>query len=83
MCPRPLLSYYSLLSLPTVADKESLARQKRLLNKRLGLDVGGGLGAPELFAEEDFILKPQEQVTAAEVWDLSTLNVDRAPYKFN
>ena len=37
-----------------------IAKQKQLLNKRLGLDVAGGLGIAgdaELFREEDLITK--------------------------
>ena len=39
-------------------QKERLTRQKQLLNKRLGLDVAGGLGiqSEELFKEEDLLV---------------------------
>ena len=43
-------------------QKERLTRQKQLLNKRLGLDVAGGLGltTEELFKEEDLLVTPSE-----------------------
>ena len=39
-------------------QKDRLTRQKQLLNKRLGLDVAGGLGiqSEELFREEDLLV---------------------------
>ena len=41
-----------------IDQKERLTRQKQLLNKRLGLDVAGGLGlqSEELFKEEDLLV---------------------------
>ncbi|KAK2155101.1 hypothetical protein LSH36_249g03073 [Paralvinella palmiformis] len=40
-------------------EKDKLSRQKQLLNKRLGLDVAGGLGvcADDLYQEEDLVIK--------------------------
>ena len=40
-------------------EKEVLARQKQNLNKKLGLDVAGGLGiqSDDLFREEDLVMK--------------------------
>ena len=40
-------------------EKEKLARQKQLLNKRLGLEATGqlGLGGDDLFLEEDLVVK--------------------------
>ena len=64
------IAYWRTLVALAASDKESLARQKQLLNKRLGLDVAGGLGLTgdaELFAEEDFIVKPTNGDASAEV----------------
>lgn len=43
-------------------QKDRLTRQKQLLNKRLGLDVAGGLGlqTEELFREEDLLVAQPE-----------------------
>lgn len=44
---------------PGLDEKEKLAHQKQLLNRRLGLDTTGrfGLSGEDLFAEEDLVLK--------------------------
>ncbi len=44
-----------------------LARQKQQLNKRLGLDIAGGLGGEELFKEEDLIIQQEDKTGAQEV----------------
>jgi hypothetical protein len=42
--------------------KDKVARQRQLLNKRLGLDVAGGIGleTDDLFKDEDLLEKPSE-----------------------
>ena len=44
-------------------DKEGLAHQKEMLQKRLGLDVAGGLGvsSDDLFREEDLIVNKERE----------------------
>ena len=47
-------------------NKELIAKQKQLLNKRLGLDVAEGLGITgdeELFKEEDLLIKSEKNVS--------------------
>ena len=47
-------------------NKELIAKQKQLLNKRLGLDVAEGLGITgdeELFKEEDLLTKSEKNVS--------------------
>ena len=51
-------------------QKDRLTRQKQLLNKRLGLDVAGGLGlqTEELFKEEDLLVaQPEYQADRQQV----------------
>ncbi|XP_064635758.1 TATA-binding protein-associated factor 172-like [Lineus longissimus] len=49
--------------------KDKVTRQRQLLNKRLGLDVAGGMGlAPDdLFKDEDLMEKPSESPKAETV----------------
>ena len=53
------LSQYLVIPLSGLDEKDKLSRQKQLLNKRLGLDVAGGLGvcADDLYQEEDLVIK--------------------------
>ena len=52
--------------MPDPNNKELIAKQKQLLNKRLGLDVVQGLGITgdeELFKEEDLLTKSEKNVS--------------------
>ena len=50
-------------------QKERLAQQKQQLNKRLGLDMAGGLGVntDDFYREEDLILNRQDSTTPQSV----------------
>ncbi len=71
----PYLTYSTLsgnfrtFSLPGLNDKEKLARQKQLLNKRLGLDKAGGIGftTDDLYKEEDLLLVRDNGAAATEL----------------
>ena len=56
-----MIFYYKVLFfyIPDLDPREHLARQRQQLNKRLGLDVAGGLGmtSEDLFKEEDLVLQ--------------------------
>ena len=52
---------------PDLDQKELLAQQKQQLNKRLGLDIAGGLSGEELFKEEDLIIQKEEKADQAQV----------------
>lgn len=58
MCSRQILarfSYFLLLVSAEIDPKERLARQRKLLQKKLGLDMGAAIGmdTEELFNDED------------------------------
>jgi len=60
---------------PGSNGKESLARQRALLNRRLGLDVAGGLGIQQeaLFEEEDLCIVTEPASTDAEQQNTSSV----------
>ena len=61
-------------------DRETLAQQKRLLSKQLGLDVGASLGLPgsDLIADEDLVMHESAAREPASplVWTQDSLSHD-------
>ena len=72
--------FLKLLILPGLDPKEKLLKQRHLLQKRLGLDVGGVLGmdSEELFDDEDLIMKKEQPAKA----DSNTLKLPVSCVKY-